>query len=93
MNQIPIFILRLFFSAVFAVVISKIFRPDATLFTAGLGIFSLAASYGIEYFRREKNGKSMSDSSSKQIILGTAGHIDHGKTSLIKAIMGMTRTA
>ena len=30
----------------------------------------------------------MSDSSSKQIILGTAGHIDHGKTSLIKAISG-----
>ncbi|MDL2275778.1 GTP-binding protein, partial [Desulfosarcina sp. OttesenSCG-928-G10] len=24
----------------------------------------------------------------KQIILGTAGHIDHGKTSLIKAITG-----
>ncbi|MGM0452460.1 MAG: hypothetical protein ACQERN_04785, partial [Thermodesulfobacteriota bacterium] len=24
----------------------------------------------------------------KQIILGTAGHIDHGKTSLIKAISG-----
>ena len=25
----------------------------------------------------------------KQIILGTAGHIDHGKTSLIKAISGI----
>ena len=25
----------------------------------------------------------------KQIILGTAGHIDHGKTSLIKAINGI----
>ncbi|MBW2156251.1 MAG: 50S ribosome-binding GTPase, partial [Deltaproteobacteria bacterium] len=25
----------------------------------------------------------------KQIILGTAGHIDHGKTSLIKAITGI----
>ena len=24
----------------------------------------------------------------KQIILGTAGHIDHGKTSLIKALTG-----
>ena len=24
----------------------------------------------------------------KQIILGTAGHIDHGKTTLIKAITG-----
>jgi carbon starvation protein CstA len=55
MNQIPIFILRVIFSAVFAVVISKIFRPDATpLFTAGLGIFLLAASYGIEYFRKKK---------------------------------------
>ena len=30
----------------------------------------------------------MSDKISKQIILGTAGHIDHGKTSLIKAISG-----
>jgi translation initiation factor 2 gamma subunit (eIF-2gamma) len=25
----------------------------------------------------------------KQVILGTAGHIDHGKTSLIKAITGI----
>ena len=25
----------------------------------------------------------------KQIILGTAGHIDHGKTSLIKAVTGV----
>ena len=25
----------------------------------------------------------------KQIILGTAGHIDHGKTSLVKAISGI----
>ena len=24
----------------------------------------------------------------KQVILGTAGHIDHGKTSLIKALTG-----
>ncbi len=30
----------------------------------------------------------MTSSPSKQIILGTAGHIDHGKTSLIKAISG-----
>ena len=25
----------------------------------------------------------------KQIILGTAGHIDHGKTTLIKALSGI----
>ena len=25
----------------------------------------------------------------KQIILGTAGHIDHGKTALIKALTGI----
>ena len=25
----------------------------------------------------------------KQIILGTAGHIDHGKTSLIRAVTGI----
>jgi selenocysteine-specific elongation factor len=25
----------------------------------------------------------------KQVILGTAGHIDHGKTSLIKALTGI----
>ncbi len=25
----------------------------------------------------------------KQIVLGTAGHIDHGKTSLIKALTGI----
>ncbi|MCP3898262.1 MAG: hypothetical protein GY707_00845, partial [Desulfobacteraceae bacterium] len=25
----------------------------------------------------------------KQIILGTAGHVDHGKTSLVKALTGV----
>jgi selenocysteine-specific elongation factor len=25
----------------------------------------------------------------KQIILGTAGHIDHGKTSLVRAVTGI----
>jgi selenocysteine-specific elongation factor len=25
----------------------------------------------------------------KQIVLGTAGHIDHGKTSLVKALTGI----
>ena len=25
----------------------------------------------------------------KQIVLGTAGHIDHGKTSLIRALTGI----
>ena len=29
----------------------------------------------------------------KNIIIGTAGHIDHGKTTLIKALTGEIQTA
>lgn len=29
----------------------------------------------------------------KNIIIGTAGHIDHGKTTLIKALTGRNTTA
>ena len=55
MNQFLIFIVRAIFSAVFAVVIGKIFRPDASpLFIAGLAAFLLGASYGFEYFRKKK---------------------------------------
>jgi hypothetical protein len=50
-----IFIIRAIFSAVFAVVICKMFRPDAhILFIAGLGIFLLGTSYAFEYYRKKK---------------------------------------
>jgi hypothetical protein len=50
-----IFIIRAIFSAVFAVVISKMFRPDAqVLFIAGLAIFLLGTSYAFEYYRKKK---------------------------------------
>ena len=55
MNKYLIFIVRAVFSAVFAIVLSKFFRPDAPpAFIAGLGFFLLAASYGIEFFRKKK---------------------------------------
>ena len=31
----------------------------------------------------------MSDATPKHVVVGTAGHIDHGKTSLVKAITGI----
>ncbi len=55
MNHIMIFIVQTIFSLVFAVIISKLFRPDATfLFIAGLAAFLLAASYGMAYLRKRK---------------------------------------
>ena len=55
MTKYLIFIVRAIFSAVFAVVICKMFRPDAhVLFIAGLGIFLLGTSYGFEYYRKKK---------------------------------------
>jgi hypothetical protein len=55
MTKYLIFIVRAIFSAVFAVVISKMFRPDAeVLFIAGLAIFLLGTSYGFEYYRKKK---------------------------------------
>ncbi len=55
MNKYMIFFVRAIFSSVFAVVICKIFRPDAQMpFIAGIGIFLLCASYGFEYFRKRK---------------------------------------
>jgi hypothetical protein len=50
-----IFIVRAVFSAVFAVLICKIFRPEAQPgFIAGLGIFLLGTSYAFEYYRKKK---------------------------------------
>ena len=38
-----------------------------------------------ELFRHEQKGKS----SMKHVIIGTAGHVDHGKTALVKALTGV----
>lgn len=55
MTKYMIFIFRAIFSAVFAVVICKMFRPDAQIpFIAGLAIFLLGTSYGFEYYRKKK---------------------------------------
>ncbi len=58
MTKYMIFILRAIFSCVFAVVICKMFRPDAQLpFIGGLAFFLLGTSYGFEYFRKKKMDK------------------------------------
>ena len=58
MNKYLIFIIRAIFSGVFAVVISRIFKPDTGVpYIAGLAIFLLAASYGMEYYRKKKTEK------------------------------------
>ena len=56
MNKYLIFIVRAIFSAVFAIVICKMFRPEAQVpFIAGLAIFLLATSYGFEFYRKRKS--------------------------------------
>ncbi len=55
MNKYLILIVRAIFSCVFAVVICRMFRPDAQVpFIGGLALFLLGASYGFEYFRKKK---------------------------------------
>src|SRR5207237_5447526 len=39
--------------------------------------------------RRRSSVSPATDSSSRHIVVGTAGHIDHGKTSLVKALTGI----
>ena len=55
MNKYAIFVIRAVFSAVFAVVLSRFFRPDAgPVFIMGLALFLLAASYGTAWLRKKK---------------------------------------
>ena len=55
MNQFLIFTLRVIIGGVFAVVISKVFRPDAgPVFAVLLGVFFVGFSYLLEYYRKRK---------------------------------------
>jgi len=55
MNKLLIFIVRAIFGGVFAVVICRMFRPDAEpAFIAGLGIILVGIAYVIEYFRKKQ---------------------------------------
>src|SRR4030095_14792346 len=36
-----------------------------------------------------RGGAPVSDATPKHVVVGTAGHIDHGKTSLVKALTGI----
>lgn len=55
MNQFLIFVLRVIIGAVFAVIISRFFRPDAgPVFVVLLGGFFVGFSYLLEYYRKRK---------------------------------------
>ena len=55
MNQIQIFILRAVVGGIFAVVLTKIFRPQAGLpAMVGLTVILVGLAYVFEFFRKKK---------------------------------------
>lgn len=58
MNQTYIFIIRAALGAFFAVLISRIFFPDANpAYMAGLGIFLVGMAYVLEAIRASKSNQ------------------------------------
>ena len=58
MNQLQIFFIRAVLGAVFAVVLSRMFFPDANLyFVIGLGVVLVGLAYVGEYFRVKRTNK------------------------------------
>lgn len=56
MNRFYIFLIRAVLGAGFAVMLSRFFYPDATLFyVVGLGIFLVGMAYLFEYIRKRDN--------------------------------------
>ena len=55
MTQFHIFIIRAILGAVFAVILSRMFYPDANIiYVAGLGIILVGLAYFAEYLRNRK---------------------------------------
>jgi hypothetical protein len=55
MNQLLIFVIRAIIGGVFAVVISRVFRPDAgPVFALLLGVFFVGFAYLLDYYRKRK---------------------------------------
>ena len=56
MNHFYIFLIRAVLGAVFAVMLSRFFYPDARiLYVVGLGIFLVGMAYLFEYIRTKNN--------------------------------------
>ncbi|HMA86718.1 MAG TPA: hypothetical protein VKN73_13515 [Desulfosalsimonadaceae bacterium] len=56
MNQLQIFIIRAVLGGVFAVILTKIFRPDAGApAMIGLAIILVGLAYVFEFFRKKKS--------------------------------------
>ena len=59
MNQLQIFVIRAVLGAVFAVVLSRFFYPDANIFyVIALGIILVGLAYVAEYFRLKRTNKT-----------------------------------
>jgi len=55
MNRLYVFIIRVVFGAVFAVLVTRVFYPDAGLERiTTLGIFLVGMAYLVEYFRKRR---------------------------------------
>jgi len=58
MNRLYVFIIRAVFGAVFAVLVTRVFYPKASLeHVIGLGIFLVGMAYIAEYFRNKKQDR------------------------------------
>lgn len=56
MNRFYIFLIRAVLGAVFAVMLSRFFYPDARLsYVVGLGVFLVGMAYLFEYIRIKNN--------------------------------------
>jgi uncharacterized membrane protein HdeD (DUF308 family) len=57
MTQFNIFIIRVIFGAVFAVVLTRMFYGKvADVYVAGLAVFLVGMAYIIEYIRKKRKG-------------------------------------
>ena len=55
MNDLIVFVVRAIFGGVFALIITRMFRPSAEpIYVAGLGVFLVGLAYGFEYYRKRK---------------------------------------
>jgi hypothetical protein len=59
LTQFHIFIIRAILGAVFAVILSRMFYPEANaIYVAGLGIILVGLAYFAEYLRNRKKPQS-----------------------------------
>ncbi len=62
MKEFQVFVIRVILGAVFAVVISRVFYPEANLYyVAGLGIILVGLAYFAEYLRNRRRDRTRGD--------------------------------